>query len=552
MEKNLDKIINKVGNNGKYQKCLLLIVFMFWLTVDFISVSIPYLEVNRVIKIYDSYSKSFINQTLNYTLCDKENFYKNKTVELSGHSWTIEFDIECDQYLVGLIGSLIFTGVLIGSFLFQAVPDILGRKKTIIISSSLFSLSLVLYCFIKNLKFVYINLVFSQIFSSVCLLTTFMMTLEIVSIDHRSYYGAVINSAFSICGMFFISLYKILNDWRANFFIAALCSSIVMVVYCFYAIESPRFYAYKHDYVNTYKSLIKIAKENGQEKSFEAYLNSAENIDFQALKPDNFKKTDEPYIQLAKLEDIATDTDTCNNDQLAMATEKEKEILIKNINEKQPQYETINNEKDILKKADKPSASASYWDLITHRNLRNRFLIACYLWFSTSGIYYGLSINIKNLPGDIYTNGIFIYFAEIFSYIVSGWIIETFLGRKYSMIAFETLSLFGYMFIYLFHITSYWQTIISFIARFSISAVYNIIYTYSIEIYPTTLRAKGFGSNSLCARIGGIIFPLFIEFFAEHVTIFFLTLNLLAIILIIFLPETLGKSLKDEIDADDD
>jgi len=590
MEKNFDKIVAAIGNNSNYQKRLVTIVFLFWMTVDFIAISIPYLEVNRKVALYDPHEHKLKNYTLNYTICAQEKDFKNKTAEISGHSWTTEFDIECDPSLVGLIGSFAFTGVFIGSMLFQVIPDLIGRRTTIIVSAIVFIISLILFCFIKSLKFIYANLIVNQVFSNICLLTTFMMTLEIVSIDHRSFYGALINSAFSFCGLIFISMYRYLNNWRECFFMATVFNLLILLVFTAFAIESPRYYIYKQEFNKVYLSLLRIAKINGKEKSLLEFLRNPDNAEFQALVPANIQTIHESSfnnhdnnllrskeenqklnyssnklennkvanksfseIQMAKIEmypgnpgkdmevvNLIVDSKTFNNAICKTEDNREYNTIVVNNN-----YNY--NKEEGCDKTPKGGES-SFFQLFRYNKLRSRFLITCYLWFSTSGIYYGLSINIKNLPGDIYTNGILIYTAEIFSYMISGYIIETSFGRKYSMILFESISFLGYLFAFVFKVKSYWLTIISFIARFAISAVYNIIYTYSVEIYPTTLRAKGFGTNSLCARIGGIFFPIIIEMFAEYVEMFFLSLNFIAIVLILYLPETLGKPLRDDID----
>jgi len=578
MEKNFDKIISAIGDNNTYQKRLALVVFFFWMTADFLAISIPYLEVNRKVQLFDYSEKRLYNYTLNYTICEKEKFFKEKTIEKSGHSWTIEFDIECDRSLVGLIGSFVFTGVLFGSFSFQIIPDLIGRKTTIIFSTAIFIVTLISFCIINNLKFLYANLIINQMFANICLLTTFMMTLEIVSIQNRSFYGAIVNSAFSFCGILFILLYKYLDNWRECFYLAAGLNFTVMLIFSTIAIESPRYFLYKNDFVKVYQSLMSIAKINKKENRLKNFLENPENSDFNQLKNISLcgeeennttngktckNKTNDSFIQLTdkqgkqKLIPLDEEKNLIGENQEKIEKQNiEIEMNLKNSDNTKNEYLTINENKEEnnskgLKNIEK-NKTDSFFDLLIYKKLRLRFLIACFLWFSTSGIYYGLSINIKNLPGDIYTNGIFIYFAEIFSYIISGYIIETSLGRIYSMILFESISFIGYMIIYLFKIRSYWQTIISFIARFAISAIYNIIYTYSVEIYPTTLRAKGFGTNSLCARFGGILFPMLIEFFAEGVELFFLSLNIISIILISFLPETQGKTLKDEVDHKED
>ena len=192
-----------------------------------------------------------------------------------------------------------------------------------------------------------------------------------------------------------------------------------------------------------------------------------------------------------------------------------------------------------------------FCSLLTYESQRYKFLILCFIWFAVSGTYYGLSINIKNLPGNIYLNGILIYISEIFAYLLSGFMSNVnFLGRKNTMIGFFIISLAVYLSLIIFQIHDYFQTILSFIGRFAITGVYNIIYIYSTEIYPTPIRSMGFGTNSVCARIGGMTFPLLIELLSESVNYLFALVNVISIILVFFLPETLGKPLENSIPED--
>jgi len=90
-------------------------------------------------------------------------------------------------------------------------------------------------------------------------------------------------------------------------------------------------------------------------------------------------------------------------------------------------------------------------------------------------------------------------------------------------------------------------SIVSFIARFSISTVFNIIFTYSLELYPTVVRSYGFGINTLCAKFGNILTPIFVEFFPEYINLIFMIINCLNFTIVLFLPETLNQPLPDLI-----
>jgi len=81
-----------------------------------------------------------------------------------------------------------------------------------------------------------------------------------------------------------------------------------------------------------------------------------------------------------------------------------------------------------------------FFSLLVYQSQRYIFLIMCVFWFSTSGIYYALSVNLKNLKGNIYLNGIIIYISEIFSYIVAAILMNIkYFGRIYSLLIFLIL-----------------------------------------------------------------------------------------------------------------
>lgn len=51
-------------------------------------------------------------------------------------------------------------------------------------------------------------------------------------------------------------------------------------------------------------------------------------------------------------------------------------------------------------------------------------------------------------------------------------------------------------------------TVLAILGKSAIAASFAIIYIYSAEIYPTTLRSTGIGISSMCGRLGGIIAPI--------------------------------------------
>jgi MFS family permease len=183
--------------------------------------------------------------------------------------------------------------------------------------------------------------------------------------------------------------------------------------------------------------------------------------------------------------------------------------------------------------------------------IRYKFLILCFLWFCVGGNYYGLSIYLKRLPGDIYLNGIIIYTFEAFSYFFAGYIVNvSFVGRKGTLISFYCIAVLCFGCLSFLNLEDFYTTSITFIARFAIAGIYNIFYNYSLENYPTPVRALAFGINNLFAKIGAVLFPILIEVIVEYISFLFVSMNIICLGLMMFLPETIGKNLKEEIEEE--
>lgn len=186
--------------------------------------------------------------------------------------------------------------------------------------------------------------------------------------------------------------------------------------------------------------------------------------------------------------------------------------------------------------------------LFKYRSLRYKFLVCSLFWFVMSFVYYGMSFFLKKGGEDVFVDGYVIYLAEGISYFITGIIISlSFLGRVRSLrIMFALSSISTITFYFLKNVPGYLNKIPLFTARFSITSIYSIMYTYSTEIYPTSIRAKGLGFNSFFARIASISVPIIVELIDNP----FLIFSIMAGFSLLFtfnIPETNNKELEDEI-----
>ncbi|XP_070842421.1 solute carrier family 22 member 13-like [Chaetodon trifascialis] len=145
---------------------------------------------------------------------------------------------------------------------------------------------------------------------------------------------------------------------------------------------------------------------------------------------------------------------------------------------------------DLLGKLDDeaPSKRGSILDIFRVSYLKKRALIMSYVWFGTSLMYYGLSLNVGNFGLDIYLTQFIFGLVEIPARLGSLPLIQRF-GRK--MCQAGILSFGGCACLVILAIPEDLPvvvTVIAVVGKFAATSSFCIIYVYTAELYPTTLR----------------------------------------------------------------
>lgn len=86
--------------------------------------------------------------------------------------------------------------------------------------------------------------------------------------------------------------------------------------------------------------------------------------------------------------------------------------------------------------------------------------------------------------------------------------------------------------------------------KFGISAVFTSLYIYTSELYPTQFRHTLLGFSSMVGRIGSITAPLtpaLAVYWAGIPSVMFGAMGLLAGVLVLTQPETLGCKMPDTL-----
>ncbi|KAM8881616.1 solute carrier family 22 member 13-like [Synchiropus picturatus] len=187
-------------------------------------------------------------------------------------------------------------------------------------------------------------------------------------------------------------------------------------------------------------------------------------------------------------------------------------------------------------------------DIFRIPSLRKCTFIMSFMWFATSVVYTGLSVNVGGFGLSIYLTQFIFALVEIPACFGVLPLID-YLGRKYplsGLLSFGGLACLGILAIP--KDLPVVVTVVAVLGKFALTGCFSIVYVYTAELYPTNVRQSGVGLNATFARVAGILAPLIKLLVIFHETIPMLIYGIVPIIaavLCLFLPETRNTQLQD-------
>lgn len=194
-------------------------------------------------------------------------------------------------------------------------------------------------------------------------------------------------------------------------------------------------------------------------------------------------------------------------------------------------------------------------DLFRTPRMRKRTLILWFCWLVVNLIYYGFLFYVSDLPGSPYLNMIIIYVVIDTPGIFLCWVTVQKFGRRVPFCVFMIIGGVACLLVLIVpKDEERFIRILAFIGRGFVTMSFSILYLYSSELYPTSIRNLAVGTCSTIARLGfilasyivmlsqlpglSVIFPMVV----------FGALALTAGLVILWLPETLNSNMCQTLD----
>ncbi|XP_055904031.1 solute carrier family 22 member 3-like [Eupeodes corollae] len=181
-----------------------------------------------------------------------------------------------------------------------------------------------------------------------------------------------------------------------------------------------------------------------------------------------------------------------------------------------------------------------------------RIMNCSFCWFSTIFIFMGLSLNLSLLGRNRYNSFMYLGLIEIPGTLLPPMTINRF-GRKYSLCGFMFLTgIFITAMTFVPSDSGTTRLVLYLLGKMFITGVFQIIYIFTSEVFPTSARNSLLAFCSMFGRFGSMIAPqtpLMAKYYASAPGILFASSAFLSGSLVLFLPETnnvvLPTTLKD-------
>lgn len=440
--------------------------------------------------------------------CPVSYFHKNITDRcnqwvFSDKTRTIVYDFEimCQEndWKRTLIGTLNNAGQFIGLPIGGFLSDRYGRKILLVLScvvSTVFGLARSF----SNSYIMFATLEFLDALAGTCIFSTcFVLGLEIVGPKRRTIASVLMNCCFSIGGAMLGLAWWYFEDWRLLLRVM-YAPGLLFIFYMWLIPESIRWLSIHGRYEEAVEIIKKIASVNKK------------NLPEEALPEDA------PSKQLIM-----------NTEQITV--DKKDSIPVENVDK----FES--------------KKKSQFTQILQSKRLLLRVMVLSFVWMIHTFVYYGLSLNSLSVEGNSKLNFILVSLVEIPGYIAT-LIFTDWLGRRISLfIALATSGASCIAFHFLTREMVILRLILYMIGKFSITMSFTVLYVFTAELLPTTVRHLLLSLCSMIGRIGSMIAPQtpLLAIYIDPVIVFGV-FSWIGGLISLYFPETLNKKLPDTME----
>ena len=357
----MDKCLEIVGNNGKFQKNIIYICFLSSLLTTFYTIIISFLkQPDFFVTDKKNPNEKPIRMPYSKEICDRSKYEIKKDIK-SIHNWIYEFDLYCErEYLNILITYSILISLLLATVFLTPIPDKYGRKS---IFKFFIALSLIVHINLMLVinPFHIIISTFIGCFTAFSYYMGFYIIVEFIRSDLTGSVLGVFNAAYPLFGIFLGFFFLTINNCRILFLITTFLSIILVYLTFNYFIESPRWLYSMGRKKECLEVLTFIAKVNEKENEWN---------DFQKNNPD------------------------------------------------------IINEFEELKDENSQIKNYSIIEILRFPSQRKKIMLLCCLWFISGMNFFGILLNLGRMKGDFFMNSILSFSGEMISELGSGYLAD--------------------------------------------------------------------------------------------------------------------------------
>ena len=269
---NYKKLLKLAGNQHCYQYFVAILCLIFWCNVNILDFSLGFLENPPTISYFDETTNKTIAETLSHEKCGTDYI----ELERSEFSWINELRIECDQFRISLIGTLVSVGLLLGAITYSYITKLFGQKNALLLSNAVFIVVLLLTLFIKKYAYFCVTVVICPYMCNIISYSSMVLFSEIISDERRSNLNTLINSGLALGGLFYCLMYYLLHKWEHVFIVCLSIAAVLEILVIFFIFDSFQEYIKRKDVEGMLKALRFIAKMNFRRKIFDEEIKKEE------------------------------------------------------------------------------------------------------------------------------------------------------------------------------------------------------------------------------------------------------------------------------------